>query len=205
MTSFFILSIIDKHRKKSYAKDLKVFLELLSPRRDDSILDVGAGLGSIAENVTLLSDEVYALEPNDGKVDYMKAKHPQVKAFSATASQIPFPTSYFDKIYIVSAYHHFPDQGDALEEVRRVMKKEGILLIHELDPEGGGRLLSFFGTKILRKKINFLTPEKLENLLSSHGFKLIEKRSAAHGYFILAKNEKQSDESSGRSVRFRNQ
>lgn len=180
-------------------KDLGLFLGLLSPKRADVILDVGAGLGTLANVLAEeYSDEVFALEPDEKKVEYIKTKHPQIKAFSATASQIPFPTSYFDKLYVTMAFHHFPDQGEALEEFRRVIKKQGLLLIHEIDPShGSGKTLKFFERKIIRNGTIFLTPRELKNIVVSHRFKALEEKNANRGYLFLAENEKTSDESSG--------
>jgi SAM-dependent methyltransferase len=193
-----IYSIIDNQRKRVYRNDLRLFLELLSPKKSDVILDVGAGLGTIANILGESSDEVFALEPDERRVEYIKTRHPQVKAFSATASQIPFPTSYFDKLYVTMAFHHFPDQGEALEEFRRVIKKQGLLLIHEVNPShGSGKRMKFFEGKIVRNKAIFLTPEELKDLAVSHGFKSLEERNAYRGYLFLAQNEKTSDESRG--------
>jgi ubiquinone/menaquinone biosynthesis C-methylase UbiE len=183
-----------------YEKDLGLFLGLLSPKKGDVILDVGAGLGTISSILAAgSSDEVFALEPDERKVEYIKAKHPEVKAFSATASQIPFPTSYFDKLYVTMAFHHFPHQGDALEEFRRVIKKEGLLLIHEVNPsERSGKILKFFEKKIIRnKEVIFLSPQELKDIVVSHGFKSLDEKNANRGYLFLAQNEKTSDESKG--------
>jgi ubiquinone/menaquinone biosynthesis C-methylase UbiE len=178
-----------------YKKDLGLFLGLLSPKKNDVILDVGAGLGTIANILVESSDEVFALDTDERKVEYIKTKHPQVKAFSATASQIPFPTSYFDKLYVTMAFHHFPDQGEALEEFRRVIKKQGLLLIHEINPsQRSGKILKFFERRIVRNKTIFLTSEELKNIVVSHGFKTLEEKTANRGYLFLAENEKTSDE-----------
>lgn len=193
-----LLSIVDNQRKRGFKKDLASFLELLSPKKSDVILDVGAGLGTLANILTEYSDEVFALEPNEGRVDYIKAKHPQVKAFSGMANQIPFPNSYFDKLYVTLAFHHFPDQGDALEEFRRVMKKEGLLLIYEIDPErGNGKRLKFFERKVVKNKVTFLSLQELKNLATSHEFKSLEEKNAKRGYLLLAQNEKTGDEARG--------
>ncbi len=194
-----LFSFLEKRRKKAFQKYLGVFVELLAPKKDEVILDVGAGLGTIANIVAEFSDEIFALEPTENKVEYMKRKHAALKAFSATASQIPFPTSYFDKLYVSMAFHHFPDQGDALEEFRRVLKKGGTLLIYEANPVAGrGRRLHFFETKILRNKgVHFLSPQELKELLSDRGFSVTDQRNAERGYLIVAKNDKTADDSRG--------
>jgi len=189
---------MDNRRKEMYSKDLPTFCSLLSPKKEEKILDVGAGLGTVANILTESSDEVFALEPNEERLNYMKKKYPSLKSFSATAAQIPFPTSYFDKLYAIVAFHHFPDQGDALEEFRRVTKKGGLVLLQELDPSKDGRVLNFFETKILRHKdVVFLKPDQLRTIVVEHGFVALDERKANRGYFLLAKNEKSSDSDEG--------
>jgi ubiquinone/menaquinone biosynthesis C-methylase UbiE len=197
LTWTWLLSIMDNRRKKMYSKDLPTFYSLLSPKKDERILDVGAGLGTVASILAESTDDVFALEPNDERLNFMKQKHPSVKSFSATASQIPFPTSYFDKIYVLVAFHHFPDQDDALEEFRRVTKKGGLILIQELDPSKDGKFLNFFETKILRNNVVFLRSDQLRSLVVEHGFAVLDEKRANRGYFLLARNEKSSDSSEG--------
>ena len=44
---------------------------------------------------------------------------------------LPFKESYFDVIYIHSALHHFPSFKKIMEEVRRILKPDGVLIIQE--------------------------------------------------------------------------
>lgn len=179
MTNSLFLSISEWLRARHYRKDLGSLLELLSPTKNDCILDVGAGTGWIASRIAELCDETYALEPKQDRVEYIKKKHPSVKAFSATSQSVPFPEKYFDKIYSVFAFHHFGDQDDTLEEFRRILKPKGLLLIQEFYPE----------SKPLVEKARFLGPKELNNMLGSHRFRQDSVRDASIGYFLLAQKE----------------
>jgi SAM-dependent methyltransferase len=181
-------------RSVSYKENLAVLISFLQPKKEDVILDVGAGTGWIASQVAKYSDEVFALEPNEERVDHIKAKHPEVKAFSSVANSIPFPPNYFDKVIVVFAFHHFPDQGDALEEFRRVIKKQGLLLIHEDKPKALGTSLE---RRFLGGKANFLSSEDLESLAKKHEFEKVDSKEAKRGYFVLFRNEKSGEEASG--------
>jgi ubiquinone/menaquinone biosynthesis C-methylase UbiE len=193
----FITSWIESLRSRSFEEDLKVLIQLLAPTKSDVILDVGAGTGWTAGKLAEISEECFALEPNGSRVDYAKSHHPQVKAFTATANSIPFPSNYFDKLYVISAFHHFPDQEDALEEFRRVTKKGGWLLIHEFDPTASGKQLNFFERKIMRARVNFLRPSELEEMAGKHEFVRSEFRNGRRGYFILFRSNKSGEEASG--------
>jgi ubiquinone/menaquinone biosynthesis C-methylase UbiE len=183
-----LLSIIERFRAFRYRKDLHILLELLSPSKNDVILDVGAGSGWIASKVAEACDEVYAAEPNDARLDFIRKKHQQVKAFSATAQSIPFPDKYFNKIYIIFAFHHFPDQEDSLDEFNRILKAGGILLIQEYTRTSPG-----VGTNIersvMKSSVKFLDSKELERMLTLHGFKIETARKGNIGYFTVARKE----------------
>ncbi len=167
---------------------MQVFLELLSPAKNDVVLDVGAGSGWIANRVADVCDEVYALEPNEARLEFIKAKHPQVKAFSSFAQSIPFPEKYFSKVYTIFAFHHFPDQEDSLEEFRRILKPGGMLLIHEYQNTTSG-LGPRLEKRVMKSKVRFFDPPELEQMLSSHGYKPQAMRKGSVGYFVLAQSE----------------
>jgi ubiquinone/menaquinone biosynthesis C-methylase UbiE len=179
------LRFISWSRKKRYAPDLPTLIKLLEPRKDDVILDVGAGTGVITSSVAELCDEVFALEPNASRVAYIQKKYPQVKAFIGSAESITFPESYFTKILTISAFHHFKDQDASLGEFNRVMKPGGLLLIHEQPPESrSSRTEGNFA------KAKFLSDSDLRAKVESQGFKVTEVRKAVHGYFLLSSNVK---------------
>ena len=56
-------------RWRRYVHTFSLFLELLRPTKEDIILDVGAGTCVIADRVASICDEVFALEPQDNRVD----------------------------------------------------------------------------------------------------------------------------------------
>lgn len=153
---------------------------LLKPTKEDVILDVGAGTGVIASQVSKQCDEVFALEPNVERVNYIKRKFPEVKAFDGVAENIQFPESYFTKVYSVSAFHHFSDQDKAISEFERILKPGGLLLIHEFPPKSSVARLEkrHYGS-------HFQTPEGLQEKVQRVGFQKMQQEKTKQGYFIL--------------------
>jgi ubiquinone/menaquinone biosynthesis C-methylase UbiE len=166
-------------RKRRYAKDLPTLLRLLDPTKNDVMLDVGAGTGVIANAVAEKCDEVFALEPNYKRVEFIRKRFPQVKAFSGSSDAIAFPESYFTKIFTVSAFHHFPDQDASLQEFYRVMKNGGTLVIHEQDPNSWeSKLEGHFG------KMKFQNETDLKEKIEIKGFIGTETMKGVRGYFM---------------------
>jgi len=179
--SNFTLRISSWIRKRRFAKNLPILLEMLSLQKEDITLDVGAGSGVIANEISAHCDEIFALEPNPKRVEYMKKKYPQIKAFDGSAESIQFPESYFTKIYVISAFHHFRDQDAALYEFHRVLKPNGVLLINEWDP---GSTSSKVENSV--GKVHFLTDKELEEKLRHSEFAVKESRKASRGYFVAS-------------------
>jgi len=177
--SDFTLGFYSWARKRQFKKDRSTFLKLLDPKKNDVVLDVGAGTGVITNDVANISDDVFALEPETRRVEYIKRKFPQVKAFYGVAESIPFPEFYFTKVYILAAFHHFNDQEGALYEIHRVLKRNGLLLICEIPHEKGN----------LEEKISnggFLSSEGLKEKLQAAGFSAVETTMGKKRYFVLS-------------------
>ena len=167
-------------RLRTFRGSIKILLRLLAPTSDDVILDVGAGTGVIANEVSKLCDDVFALEPRPDRVEYIKRKFPEVKAFDGVAEIIRFPESYFTKVYCISSFHHFKDQGLAIAELHRVLKPGGLLLIHEFQPKS-----SIAKVEKRQSGSHFETPGALQEKCEAVGFKKSGFEEASHGYFLL--------------------
>jgi ubiquinone/menaquinone biosynthesis C-methylase UbiE len=167
-------------RLRTFGKSIKILLDLLEPNKEDVILDVGAGTGIIASKVAAVCDEVFAVEPKLERVNYIKRKFPEVKAFDGTAESVRFPESYFTKIYSVSAFHHFSDQDQAVSEFDRILKPGGLVLIHELYPKSS---IAKMEKRISGMK--FLTPESLREKFGLAGFHEKRLEETNQGYFAL--------------------
>lgn len=178
--SEFRLDFTSWSRWRRYKSKFPLFIELLKPSKDDVILDVGAGTGVIAYAVANLCDEVYALEPEVKRVDYVRKKFPEVKVFQSFAESIPFPENYFTKIYVISAFHHFKNPELALSEFERVSKSKSLLLIQEKNPQG--TLANLSGNI---SKHNFIAAKTLREKVELAGFQLLRVENAGAGYFVL--------------------
>ncbi len=165
------------------------FLQLLSPNSNEKILDVGAGKGTIAALVQRSGGgEVYALDPNEKRIAFVKENHPELKTCLSGSDSIPYPDGFFDKLYSTMAVHHFPDQRKSFKEFARVMKRGGVLVIVEIAPYTLiGKLARFFENVILRSHLSFLGIDELAWMLMRDGdFEIRETKHGSSVYFVQA-------------------
>lgn len=98
------------------------------------VLDLACGTGihlynqiKHFENINI---EWYGLDLSKEMLDKAKAKVDNVLFTSGTAEELPYDCSYFDFISNNYAFHHFEKKSHALDEVARVIKKDGIFKMH---------------------------------------------------------------------------
>jgi ubiquinone/menaquinone biosynthesis C-methylase UbiE len=161
---------------------------MLSPQSGQKILDVGAGKGELADQVSRITAgiEVYAIDPNPKKVEAIKRDHPSVKASTNGVESLPFPDAFFHKAYTTMALHHYADLDKALEEIGRVLKPGGSFVVLEVEPNSAkGRMFRLSG-RIMGEHMTLMTAGQLSKRLdSSKDLKVIRTEAVGSGYLIL--------------------
>jgi SAM-dependent methyltransferase len=104
------------------------------------VLDVGAGTGRFAVLIAQwFGMAVTGLEPASGmrKVAAVEGQHPTVSYVGGRAEQLPFGANLFGAALLSNVYHHISDRSSCAEELCRVLKAGGWVLVRGAF---GGRL-----------------------------------------------------------------
>ncbi len=156
-------------------------------KKSDKVLDLGGGSGRIAKFFVGKVQEITVADSSAGMINACR-KHRGINCVLATAENLPFADGYFDKIIIVDALHHFKHHEKVAQEVRRVLKKTGRLIIEEFNPEKfAGWLVKIF-EGLLNMKSTFYAPTALSAFWSRRGFKTklsIVRKSILLYYVVL--------------------
>lgn len=108
--------------------------KFIKPRMN--VLEVGCGPGSFAE--TLRNTELTCLDPSaemlkvcKKRVDAIREQHAEspVTYIEAIAEDIPLEDNTFDRVVCLFSFRDFKDKRKGLEEILRVLKPGGILVI----------------------------------------------------------------------------
>jgi ubiquinone/menaquinone biosynthesis C-methylase UbiE len=153
---------------------------------DDILLDVGGNTGKITEVYARDCKEIVVLEPKHAVVEYGRKYRPHIKFVEGEAENIPSPGQSFDKVVASASFHHFPHQDRGLEEMKRVLKPNGKMIIMEIDPNTRkGKCLKIC-EGMLHTGARFYEPLQLRKKVEEHGLKVLSLNSTTLGYYLTA-------------------
>lgn len=157
---------------KMYAQIVRRIKKKLS--RDMTVLELACGTGllsvQLAESVKFLE----ATDFSEEMISQAKAKtHSSRLHFSVQdATALPYAPEAFDAVVISNALHIMPYPEKALSEIKRVLKKDGILIAPTFTAAGSLlgririRIMELSGFKVFHK----WTPEKYIKFLENNSF-----------------------------------
>jgi len=129
-----LAEIYDRRWYAYVLNTLMVLRDYLHLSGHETILDVACGTGELERmlidnypdlNITGVDISEKMLEVARSKFSH----HNQIEFLKSSINTLPFPDSSFDIIVTASAFHYFDNPIDALQEMKRVLKPTGKVII----------------------------------------------------------------------------
>lgn len=123
-----------KHYEKTKLINIPSFLlvkKMLDVRPDEKLLDAGCGTGYLLDFVADHNCKGVGIDVSSYAIKTAQKNYPHLSFKVSGITKIPFKENHFDKILCFNVIEHLEeiDQQKAMKEFRRVLKRNGILVI----------------------------------------------------------------------------
>lgn len=157
----------------------------------EHILDIGCGTGNLAiPLLEVLSGDgrVFALDVSEQMLEVAcgKCNDSRVNWLLADAGALPFRDSSLDRVFCCSVWPHLDDTVATSEEIRRILRKNGIMHVWHLLPRSKINEIHAEAGEAVRKDI--LRPASdTASLLERVGFEKLATVDSDDRYLVTAR------------------
>ncbi|MGC9000841.1 class I SAM-dependent methyltransferase [Caldisericum sp.] len=149
-------------------------------------LDIGCWTGdsTLSYGVFEKFKEVYAVEVSENAASEANKKGLNVSLCDINIDNLPYPDNFFDCVTFIDVIEHLFDPYHPLQEIKRVLKPNGILIIGTANVSSLSNRLRILAGRRPRTSFDigwdgghllYFTPKDLKDLLNSFGFEVMEK------------------------------
>ncbi|MBI2028409.1 MAG: class I SAM-dependent methyltransferase [Candidatus Levybacteria bacterium] len=101
-------------------------------RKSDKVLDLGCGDGlNIKIFRSLGIRNVVGIDVSSDLISQARHSNPKAKLYVGSAEKLPFKNEEFDVVFVDSVFHHIIFYDRVIKEIKRVLKKNGLLCFIE--------------------------------------------------------------------------
>ena len=157
----------------------KGLLEFVPKNKNQSILDLGCGTGSLTSQLSNFADAIIGVDSSASMIAKAKEQYADVQFMVCDALALPFEQQ-FDIVFSNAVFHWIADHDALLKQVHKVLKPNG-LLVCEFGANGNIATIENAFIDACRKfeyeytpKFNFPTTEDFSDLLKKNNF-MIDK------------------------------
>jgi len=148
--------------------------EFLRPEEGEEILDAGSGTGVFTLDILERGARVTGLDISLPMLKYSVRKCRNYPLFPVAGDMIalPFKDNYFDKVISVTALEFIPDAGRAIQEMFRVVKPGGVVVLatlNSLSPWAARRSQNAKQEHAIFKSAVFRSPDELRRIVPLPG------------------------------------
>ena len=150
------------------------------------VLDAGGGTGRVSQYLRgkaaqiIVADESFAMLQEAHKKEGLQP----VRSYT---EDLPFMSDIFDCIIMVDALHHVADQFKTSQELWRILKPGGRLIIEEPDIHVFGVKLIALAEKMALMRSHFLSPQQITHLFEGQAAKKRVEMEGPLAWVIIEK------------------
>lgn len=155
-----------------YGKEL---LEFIPDNKEQSILDLGCGTGTLTAQLYNLGGKVIGVDSSSNMIDKAKKEYSNIKFMVCDALDLPFDSEW-DVVFSNAVFHWISDHNTLLQNIHKALKSQG-LLICEFGASGNISTIENSFAEVSNElgfeyqhKFNFPTVDDFGKLLANNDF-----------------------------------
>jgi SAM-dependent methyltransferase len=163
-------------------KVLKRYAESIQKiKSNGNLLDIGCATGNFFQNFSAPGWHLYGIDPSPVGAELARATY-GAEVSCGTLRDVMFPAGFFDVVTVMDALYYSPDPRIELAEIRRILKKDGLLAVEipglmSFRLRDKGILCWLLNQKWVREfavpgHLYYFSPGAIRILLRSTGFRL---------------------------------
>ncbi len=166
---------------------------LLKIKRVRNILDIGCHGGIFTNHIAknFPNSKIYGIDISKEAISFAKKTYPNIKFKISRAENLSFKKKVFDLVTCFEVLEHIENPQIVINEISRVIKRNGYLLVMVPSENLIFRFIWFFWSKLgpgrvwKHTHIQKFRNKKLENLLISNGFSIEIRKFILFGMLLL--------------------
>jgi ubiquinone/menaquinone biosynthesis C-methylase UbiE len=122
-----VISFIMNRQNRPMYEDT---IQALKPNDTDRILDIGCGNGYVTGLIARRHPcTLMGIDPSESIIKAaQRRRKPGITFQCGAADSIPVPAESFDKVYTINTVYFWPNLGDGMKEIWRVLRPGGLFV-----------------------------------------------------------------------------
>jgi Methylase involved in ubiquinone/menaquinone biosynthesis len=163
-------------------------ITIMNPLEYESVLDVGCGTGALLDEVLNRKKvSIAGIDLSEKMLNIARQRLGQAADLkNGDSENLPWADNSFDMVLCTDSFHHYPNPGTVLCEIKRVLKPGGKLIIADpWLPAPARQLANLFMPFSKDGDIKMYSRKELHTLFEKCGFQLLKWETVEGKAFIV--------------------